>query len=1125
MKLLVRLPRAVCFFLVASMGVVHSAGALGDDATSADGDGFRPHAGMLLYPDVSDSQIVFVYANDLWVVPRTGGTAAPLASPPGRERFPRFNADGRTIAFVGNYDGNQDLYTIGIGGEIASRVTHHPATEILCDWTPDGELLYFSNGLAGLTRQMQLFTVPPAGGLPTRMPVPYGANGAVSADGNWLAYTPHTRDTRTWKRYRGGMATNIWLFHLHDHTWKPITDWEGTDTLPMWHGDVVYYVSDEGPEHRWNVWSYSTKTGARTQITSFSEYDVKWPSMGPGPAGQGEIVFQNGSGLYLLDLGTKQAEQVEITIPGDRPALRPQRVDASRHIQAANISGTGKRVAFEARGDLWSVPAEHGSPRNLTRTSGSAERDPAWSPDGRWIAYFCDSTGEYQLCVTQSDGRGETRQLTQNGNRYRYRPTWSPDSKSIVFSDKAGGLFLHDIDQEETKAVDVDPWSNPPRVSWSHDSGWFAYSKEGQNNQRAIWLYEVASAKKHQVTAGVFDDSWPTFDRKGDLLFFVSKRKFTQPAYEDLGTTFIYAGTELLLAVPLRDDVASPWAPKNDEESWDDESKDENSDDDEDKSEKGEDEESDDNGDGDEDDEPLEIDLDGFERRAIVVPVEKGRFFNPTVSHDGKLIYARGYPRGDDRKPSIKILDLEDDKRQEKTVVSDTGNFSITADGKKLLVRKDKWYVVKAAAEQKLEKPIDVSGLKERVDPRAEWQQIFNDSWRIQRDFFYDPNMHAVDWPAIKEQYAAMLDDCATREDVSYVIGEMISEINVGHAYMRGGGDVEQPPRVSVGLLGVDFELHEGAYRIAKIYEGAAWDVDARGPLSQPGVEAEAGDYLLAVNGLPLETSLDPWAAFQGLAGGVVTITLNGKPALDDDARDVVVKLLSSEADLRYRAWVEHNRAYVEQQTGGRVGYLHVPNTGISGQNELVRQFFGQKHKAALIIDERWNAGGQIPTRFIELLNRPITNYWAVRDGHDWNWPPDAHQGPKCMLINGLAGSGGDAFPAYFRQAGLGKLIGMRTWGGLVGISGNPLLIDGGRISAPTFAYYESDGTWGVEGHGVDPDIEVIDDPSKMVDQGDPQLDAGIEHILGELERRPYRAPKRPAYPNRSGFGITEADK
>lgn len=1093
-----------------------STGAIADDAGKS-GESFRPHAGMMLYPDVSATHIVFMYANDLWVAPRTGGDARPLAAPPGREGFPRFSADGKTIAFMGNYDGNLDLYTIELNGQRPKRVTHHPASERLCDWTPDGKLLFYSNGLSGMRRVSDIYTVSPKGGLPEKLPVPYGAVAAISPDGNWLAYTPNTRDTRTWKRYRGGMATDIWLFHLKTHKWKSITKWEGTDTQPMWHGKTVYYLSDKGKQHRLNIWAYDTESGKRRQVTKFTDYDVKWPSIGPGPEGKGEIVFQAGSKLRLLNLATGKSTVVKVTIPGDRPTLRPKRVDVSKFVQELDISTTGKRLVVQARGDVWTVAAGSGPPRNLTHTDGVYERSPSWSPDGRWIAYFSDQTGEYELYVTQSDGKGKTRQITKGGKTFRYRPTWSPDSKHIAFSDKTGALYLVDLKSGKTRHVDTDPFSRPLRVSWSHDSTWIAYAKSGQTRISSVWLYDVVAGKKHQVTAGMFADSWPTFDRKGDYLYFASNRRFTSPIYEDLGTTFVYANTDILLAVPLRKDHRMPGAPKIDDETWKGKSR---------KSTSGKNAAS---------KKPavakkpqksrsLRIDLDGFERRAVILPVKPGAYSSLAVSATGKLFYVRSGARGTSTTPAIYQFDIG--KRSEAAVLAGVRSFGMSADGKKLLVRRGSSnYIVAAAPGQKLAKPVSMSGLSTYIDPRKEWKQILTEAWRIQRDFFYDPYMHGVDWPAIRKQYMAMLADCATREDVSYVIGEMIAELNVGHAYVRSGGDTKSPPSVSVGLLGCDYKLHKGAYRIAKIYEGAAWDADARGPLSQPGVGVKEGDYLLAVNGVPVDTRKDPWAAFIGLAGKVTSITVSGKPKLDGTAREVVLKPLSSETALRYRAWIEKNRAYVAKKTGNRVGYIHVPDTGINGQNELVRQFHGQRHLPALIIDERWNGGGQIPTRFIELLNRPVTNYWAVRNGRDWTWPPDAHQGPKCMLINGMSGSGGDAFPAYFRQAGLGKLIGRRTWGGLVGISGNPSLIDGGAISAPTFAYYETDGTWGIEGHGVDPDIDVIDDPSKMVNGGDPQLDAGIKQMLKELKTRPYSPPKRPKYPIRRGIGIKPEDK
>ncbi len=1228
----------------------------------------QPHAGMLRYPHVSAEQIAFVYANDLWVVDRDGGLATPVAGPRGIEAFPRFSADGQTIAFMANYDGDTDIYTIPVQGGEPFRVTHHPVTEVLHGWTPDGELLFRAAGMTDYERP-QLFTVSPQGGMPERLPVPYGGNGVVSPDEVWLAYTPYVRDTRTWKRYRGGRAADVWLFNLKDHSSKRLTDWEGTDSIPMWHNDKIYFVSDAGPNARLNIWEYDTTTDERRQVTKFSEFDVKWPALGPGPEGQGEIVFQNGADLYLLDLGTEMARVVEVTIPGDRPQVRPQRVNARRYMQRTNVSATGKRIVVEARGDIWTLPAEKGPPRNLTRSSGVAERDPSWSPDGQWIAYLSDERGEYDLYITQSDGKGETRRLAELGLGYRYLRGWSPDSEYVAIAEKSGVLWICAVEDGKLTQVDVDPAGRELGVSWSHDSRWIAYAKASENRQTAVWLYDVENDERQQVTSGMFVDTWPTFDREGKYLYFASHRSFRSPIYEDVGSTFVYTGTDILLAVPLKADAEYPWAPENDEEEWEEDEEEEDGDDEDEDGEKDdedgepddEDDDGDENGDNededdsdeeeadepvaddgvsgtwegkisggeplppdglplsftlrvdaagsvtgsmtagpyagtisegeydkvsgalrftldvdtgeagiqsyavtatvsgsemsgsvtgegfaasfecertstaspdddeeeegeDDEDEEVEIDLEGFEERAFQLPVGRGAFSNLAVNDENQLIYVRRGPRGSGTPTSIKLFDIDDDEKEEKTVVKGAGSFAMTADGKKLMVRSGGYSIVKARPGQKLTKKVPLDGMDVVIEPRQEWRQVFVDAWRIFRDFFYVENMHGVDWEGLRDQYAAMLDDCVSRDDVRYVMRELISELNVGHAYYRSGAS-ENGPSVNVGLLGVDFDLHDGAYRIAKIHRGGAWDVDARNPFEAADGEVNEGDYVLAVNGIEVDTSKDPWAAFLGLANKQVILTVSEKPTIDDDAREVSLKLIGNEHGLRYRSFVEANRKYVDEKTDGRVGYIHVPDTGVNGQNNLFRQYYGQRDKEALIIDERWNHGGQIPVRFIELLNRPIMNYWAVRDGWANFSPPDGFFGPKCMLINESAGSGGDMFPKLFRQNKLGKLIGTRTWGGLVGISGNPRLIDGHSLSVPTFGYFDKDGTWGIEGHGVDPDIEVIDDPALMADGGDPQLDAAIEHILAEVERNPYVPAPRPADPVRTGVGISEEDK
>jgi len=1218
----------------------------------------QPSGGMMRFPDVSAEHIVFVYSDDLWIVSREGGVASPLASPEGPERFPRFSPDGESIAFTGNYEGDNDIYTIASNGGVAHRMTYHPATEIVCDWMPDGKsILYSSNGWAGLGRQPQLFSISTDQPLAAKLPVPYGTNGAISEDGKWLAYTPHSRDNRTWKRYRGGMASDIWLFNLEDHRSKQITDFEGTDSLPMWHGKSVYYLSDGGPEARLNIWKYDTKTGERKQITNFNDFDCKWPSIGPGENGEGEIVFSNGSDLKLLNLNSGKSKSIAVTIPGDRPTLRPKKIDASKFISSGDISPKAKRVCVEARGDIWTLPAKKGAARNLTRTNGCAERTPTWSPDGRWIAYFCDKTGEYELYVTQSDGRGETKQLTEGGNCFRYDPTWSPNSKHIAFTDKTGAIYIHTIDGE-TKLVDTDPYANQADVNWSHESTWLTYAiaSDDKTPKSIVWIYNVADGTKHQVTTGFFSDESPVFDREGKFLYFSGSRAFNKPKYEDAGTTFIYDDTEVILAVPLRADVEMPMLPKSDEEEWDDDKEDDGDEDgdddgdeegddkdDEDGEEEDQDKEDKDNGDDDDDEddeaesdsdpisgtwtvelksdeipaeqrsavltlkladdgsvsgtadtpggeeeisdgkfdadsgeleltvdtddgevtvtatvkdgkmsgvvnmggqeipfeatrseedadskeekkkkstEPFTIEFEGIAKRAFQLPIDQGNFGTLAVNDKNQLIYARVGEGA-----SIKLFDMNDDKPEEKAVVSGTGNFTLTADGKKMLVfREDSGYIVKAAAGQKLEDKVPTDGMKVMIDPREEWKQVFTDAWRIERDFFYDPNMHGLDWKAIHDHYAAMLDDCSSRADVGFVIGEMIAEINVGHAYYRAGATTEDGPDGSkVGLLGCTFEAADGCYRVGTIFEGAVWDTDARNPLR--AVNIKEGQFILAVNDRELTDKDNPYAAFEGLADTQVTLTVSDDAKLDEEDRRVVVKPLASDANLRFRHWIETRRKLVEDKTDGKVGYVYVVNTGRPGQNDLFRQYYGQMSKDAIIIDDRWNGGGQIPTRFVELMNRPVTNYWAKRDGRDWTWPPDAHHGPKCMLTNGMAGSGGDMFPALFKQAGIGKLIGMRTWGGLVGISGNPSMIDGSGVTAPTFAYYEKDGTWGIEGHGVDPDIKVIDDPAKMVDGGDPQLDAAIEHMLAEIKTNAHKAPNRPKYPNRSKFGLAPEDK
>jgi len=1137
-----------CMFLMLSIFCPFTAGA-----------DVQPHGGMMRYPDVSSTHIVFVYADDIWVVPRSGGTASPLASPPGGEAFPRFSPDGRTIAFSGNYDGNFDIYTVAIDGGIPQRVTYHSSGERLCDWSFDNQLLFAMNGLGGLGRQAQLFTVQQAGGLPNQLPIPYGGYGVISPDGQWLAYTPRNTDFRTWKRYRGGWASDIWLFHLTNHTSKKITDWEGTDTIPMWHGKKIYYLSDAGPNHRLNIWCYNLETNERKQVTNFKDYDIKWPSNGPGPNGEGEIIFEYNAKLYLLNLAGEQAIPVNISIPGARPKLRPIRKDVSGRLSDWHVSPNAKRALVQSRGDIWSLPAKNGTPRNLTRTSGIAEREPSWSPDGKWITYLSDESGENELVIRPADGQGKPETVTSMGPGYRYQPIWSPDSKWMLLVDHESKFYLFDVEKRQVRyfdRVNITGWGSdvPSPFNWSSDSQWLTYTKPNIDNMNVVMLYNVLKDELHQATSGMFVDYLPTFDRKGDFLYFFSQREISEPKYADVGLTFTFQDTAVLHAIALRKDVSNPFKAKSDEEETDKEKKAKKDDDKKDKDEKSTEDrksecedandtcskESGDKAQSDEsvkkDDEkpdakedkekekekikPVDIDLEGMEARAFRLPINRGRFSYLEVNDKNHVIYLR---HGEEN--TLQSFDPNDEKREEKTILKKVDFVQMTPDGKKLLVRSEgKTGIIDAKPDQKLENLVVAKPMEVVIEPRQEWRQIFADAWRFMRDYFYDPHMHRVDWPAVRKQYESMLDDCVSRSDVGYVIAEMISEVNAGHTYY-GGGDVDSGPSQSIGYLGVDFELDQGYYRISKLYEGGIWDTDARSVLHDlDQKQREQCKYLFKVNGIPVDTSKAPWAAFEGLAGQTVTLTVGATPN-PEQAISVVVKLADSEYDLRYRHWVESNRQHVEKESGGRIGYIYVPDTGDQGQRELFRQFYGQMNKDALIIDERWNGGGDIADRFIELLNRPIYLHLFERYENDWRIPTLSHQGPKCMLINGESGSGGDIFPYLFRKAGLGKLIGMRTWGGVIGIAKNPPLIDGARLTVPFITFYETDGTLTMEGHGVDPDIEVIDDPALMADGGDPQLDAAIKHMLDEIERNPYVPAKRPPYPDRSGMGILEEQK
>ncbi len=1083
-------------------------------------------ARMLRQPDVSATQITFVYAGDVWVVPREGGSAHRLSSPAGEESFPRFSPDGSLIAFTGDYDGNEDVYVVPSSGGSIRRLTFHPVADRVLDWNADGAGVLFASTRESETgKYSQFFRVPLGGGLPVRLPIPYGEFAAVAPDGDWVAYTPRSVISRTWKRYRGGTAADIWLFNLRTFEARNLTDSPAGDEVPMWHGRRLYFLSDRGPEQRYNLWVHDLDDHSTRALTRFTDFDISSAAIGPG-----DIVFEAGGRLHLYGLTSGQEHAVDIEVVTDLATLRPRSENAADLLRGATVSPTGKRIIVEARGDLFSIPAEHGPVLNLTRTSGAAELFPAWSPDGKSVAYVTDGPGEYQVAIRPADGSGEETVLTTFGEGFRYQAYWSPDSRKLAFVDQAMNVQIRDLDRKQTTVVDQLRWLYhnellDVRLAWSPDSRWLAYDKLLENRNPAVFLFDVDSGERHQVTSGGYQDSSPVFDPAGKYLFLLTSRHL-DPDYDDLQNTWIYANTVQIAALPLRRDVASPLKPRNDEEPAEGSSKTDGKDksaapkDGEDgkSSETKTDADSSKSADKDKEparkakeSEPVEIHFADLERRLVVLPPRPGLYADLTAV-DGRLVYRRLPNKGAaDRDSTLLIYDLKE--REEKAVLEKVDSVEVTRDGKKALVRRGKqWAIVELKPSQKFEKPLATGSLPMMVNPAEEWRQIFNDAWRFNRDFFYDPNHHGLDWNAVRARYAALLKDAVTRWDVNFVIGEMIGELNSSHTY-RGGGDVEEGPSRPVGLLGADLALEQSGYRIVRILRGATWDSEVRSVFDEPGLNVREGDFLLAVNGVELRPDRSPWAALEGLADQVVRLTVHTRPTLDG-ATNVLVKALtlSQERRLRHLAWVEANRRHVDEATDGAVGYIYVPDTSTLGQTELFRQFRAQFDRQGLIIDERFNSGGQLGDRFLELLGRRPFTYLAFRHGPDMPWPPVGHFGPQVMLINGWSGSGGDAFPWFFRTARRGPIVGQRTWGGLIGPAMGHQLIDGGVVVVPPGRLFGPDGKWFAEGHGVDPDIPVPEDPTGLARGTDSQLERAIQEVRRLIQEHPPVELRRPAY-------------
>lgn len=1057
---------------------------------------------LMQFPDVSESQVTFTYGDDVWIAPKTGGVAIRLSSPQGAEAHPKFSPDGTMIAYTANYNGNYDVYIVENTGGIPKRLTYHGSYDRVLGWTPDGQSVVFASSReSGRQRYSQFYTISINGGSPNKLDVPYGEYGSFSPDGSKFAYTDRSRVARNWKRYRGGTAPDVMIFDLESFKTENITNNKANDEIPMWAGNDIYYMSDNGPNKRNNLWKFDTTTKSNTQVTDFKDFDITYPGYS-----KTDIVFEAGGDLFIYNMVSGSTNKIDVKIISDQKHLIPEITPVANYMQDATLSPDGKRVVVQARGELFNLPAEEGYVTNMTNTSGSAERSPSWSPDGKHVAYWSDAKGEYQLTLHDMSGAKAPKTITKNKEGFYYSIYWSPDSKHIAFVDQAMVISVLNVETGKKTTIDQGKYMfhgalSSFSVSWSPDSNYIAYSRGLNNRARsAIFIYDMGANKVTQATSGYYSDASPTFSVDGKYLFFTTNRTFS-PVYSDMDNTFIYPNSTNIAVTTLTNETESLFPVKNDV------------------SEIKKDDEDSKNSKKDKDDKDdtksatTAIDFNGLEDRVEILDTPPGNY-NSLSAAKGKLVFVK-FPNSGSGPGASSALHFYDFKsRKVKMIMDGVYNYVMAANGEKLLVMKNgKLAVIAIGEKQKLDKTVPTDDMIMSVVPKEEWTQIFNDVWRMERDFFYDPNMHGVDWNLMKKRYGALVEQASSRTDVNIIIGDLIAELNASHTY-NGGGSTESSKRMNVGYLGADFSVDDGAFQISNILSGAPWDAEVKSPLAKPGLDITEGDYILAINGQALDTNKPISAALQGMANKAVQISVS-KTKNMKDAKHLVVKPLRSEARLRHLGWIENNRKRVDEATNGRVGYIYVRSTGLDGQNELVRQFYAQMDKEGMIIDERFNSGGQIPDRFIELLDREPLAFWAVRDGQDWAWPPAGNFGAKVMLINGFSGSGGDAFPDYFRKRGLGPLIGTRTWGGLIGISGAPELIDNGNVTVPTFRMYDPDGEWFKEGHGVDPDIEVVEDFESLAKGRDAQLEAGIKEVLQRMNKA-FKTPKRPAYENRN---------
>jgi tricorn protease len=1056
---------------------------------------------LLRHPTVSRDSVAFEYAGDLWIVPRNGGQARRLTSTQGVEIDPYFSPDGSQIAFTSTVAGNTDVYVVPTAGGDPKRLTYHPATDRVRGWTPDGRRVIFASGADTAPQQsyVRLWTVGVDGGFPEPLPMPRAFSAAYSPDSRRLAYEefptvffPDWLETSFWRRYRGGRTHPIRLMNLSDYSIEKLPWDHSNDSSPMWLGNTIYFLSDRN--FVTNLFSYNITTKQVKELTHHDDFDIMTAS-----AGADAIVYEQAGYIYLVDAASGKAQRLNIEVTGDLPWARPQFKKVASMIRNASLSPTGARAAFEARGDIFTVPAEKGDYRNLTQSSGAHDRSPVWSPDGARLAWLSDASGEYQLMLGDPLGLTAPRAIALPSTAFFSAPAWSPDGTQILLQDNHRNLWTIEVSNGNATKIDADNYPDPTRsfdAMWSPDSKWITYSKNLPSHLRAIFVYSMGDKKSHQITDGLADSISPAFDASGKYLYFMASTNYgPSSGWLEMSSIDRPVRRAIYLAV-LGANEPSPLLPET----------------------------------GDEPPKPPEgapapppaaapravnvrIDFENIGQRILAINVPPGDYGNLTSGAAGSFYYTEPTAPG---VPSFRLQRYDLRARAAAPFLEGIRSYSLSNDRKKLLYQglaPNSWGIVptdRPAPVKVGDGPLNVAQLEMRVDPRAEWEQIYRENWRIQREYFYDPKFHGNDWQAIYEKYRVLLPYVGHRADLNYLVAMVGGELTVGHSYLQGLGDVPSEDPVSVGMLGADFAIENGHYRIKHIFTGENWNPDLRAPLSGPGVQVSEGDYLLEVNGRALAPPTNLYAMFEGTAGRQTLIRVGKNPS-GEGSRVITVTPVPSDDGLRTRAWIEDNRRLVDKLSNGRLAYVWLPNTAGPGYTYFTRYYYAQQDKEGAIIDERYNHGGQVADYIVNELERKLMGYFVQRDGQPATSPTAGIYGPKVMLINESAGSGGDALPYMFHQRKIGPMVGTRTWGGLVGTLGVPNLIDGNGITAPILAFYDLSGKWAVENEGVPPDIEVDYTPSAVINGHDPQLERAVQEAMKLLEQNPVRKVPRPA--------------